>query len=1342
MKKKTYKIFGVALVVMVVASLLAFTAPASAAPAFPATANKWTSAVKPVSGAPGGWFYSPNINGVGPIAKDKDGENLYAYVSIGNFILPDSGDYLQIQASPGARGIIVVLHGAGSPVVWSGSASVLSPVYAGAPILGWPSGSCLAWEWMANPTGAGCTIRLYSSGNATGLLYSQNGVAATYSAGETEYPVVNACSVVSPAGTIYKSADGGHSWTTSVAPGKYAGGPVIDMVCSEENAEVLYVTDGNYVYKSKDGANNFSIIAQANLEYNLEGDCGIPITDLPITSIDVGYNGADEAIVFIGTRYVGHTYASGHPLFPNWIVGSVYWINEDTYPAEWDDLQLFCYGCCNAPATPLGCWDVYAVAASPGFADDNKAYALISTGDDNCVTAGVTPSTQVVSTMGTTCAWTFVSELYWNCDVSNPFSIIWASRFAFPNDFTSTNVMFIGVTAWTWSSLHTNVEGGDVYRVVDDGASPVAIDLNVQGFNVGCEGIKPANICSLDIMGSTDDGSLIAGAFDDYNQNPTNVYCSSDGGWTWAASKKDPTGVDRTYALWYEDTAVAGTRWCDCAFSMCCGDEVCEYFDQISLINTCITVVEDLSHAPGYIDGSSIMYELTYCHDACWRAGDQASTSLFRWDGTYWERVFSNFTYEFNGDDALMEWVEVSPDFNTTECLYLASTDFQMYRSIDMGCSWSALSYPCEPRPTITAWIVVDEETVLASSCSVTKIWKTDRHGSRPWDSFPIAAACCGVDFDLSPNIGSDGQVLFGDACGQVFISEDVGSSWDQVYSVGVPPCNVLPNADTYVQFDPSYGTGSPDPAGENMIYAAAGNVIARCNIDPDAMWDAQCWEKIFDQVCHASGIDAAGDTALYVSDSGYTGEPGSREVTIDGSIEMQCLGCPGCGAGDLGGYYYPWGGTTVYELDGYFEDGELVEIISYDLECECYDGYWSPYAGYQCFCWVYGEIGVKGVLSGAIGTASIYGQYWADDPDEVYDYYYCFGVTGIISSHLIATVTGAPGVADCAPGVWRTLNPLDFIPPGVPFSAIIEFEKLDEVPTLKTDSVLLHDIFTYWSDDLWLTTSGSSNVLWVLDAAYPTYVWVWDDPLARPVTGTAPCGDQLPATNGVTLTWTALDGATEYEIELYQYCPQCPDERLPVTVPNSTDTCAIIGGLNPGTEYFWRVRVAEGSPFLSKWSELCSFTTALEKIPELCSPVCGAKDIILTTNFSWTEVMGAASYELQIVAAGADGTADFTGATTYTSDVNALASIPGLDYSTVYYWRVRAVSGSVPGAWAVCIFTTMDEPEAPIPPADLVVNIPAEEVITPTWIWVLIGIGAALTVAVVILIVTTRRVP
>jgi hypothetical protein len=254
----------------------------------------------------------------------------------------------------------------------------------------------------------------------------------------------------------------------------------------------------------------------------------------------------------------------------------------------------------------------------------------------------------------------------------------------------------------------------------------------------------------------------------------------------------------------------------------------------------------------------------------------------------------------------------------------------------------------------------------------------------------------------------------------------------------------------------------------------------------------------------------------------------------------------------------------------------------------------------------------------------------------------------------------------------------------------------------------------------------------------------MWDDVLAAPVTLVAPAdGAALPTPTTATLEWEALDAATMYEVYVYSYCASCPTLKNLEYEILTPLTCLPLYPdypLLPGTTYYWKVRVACDSPQVSKWSDLRSFDTALSSVTSLCSPICGADSIILTTNFSWDEVLGATGYELQIVAASADGTSDFTGATTYTSDVNALASIPGLEYSTVYYWRVRAIKDGVAGAWAVCLFTTMDVPEEPVDPITPV-TIVTEEV-TPMWIWVIIGIGGALTIAVIILIVTTRRVP
>ena len=98
--------------------------------------------------------------------------------------------------------------------------------------------------------------------------------------------------------------------------------------------------------------------------------------------------------------------------------------------------------------------------------------------------------------------------------------------------------MFVGVTDCDYCSDCTQNTvwqgcGGDVYMVMDGSC----LDMNVLGIDTGCIGEEAVDIISLDIEGDTDEAQLIAGAFCD-----TNVYCSTDGGWSWDASAKAPTG--------------------------------------------------------------------------------------------------------------------------------------------------------------------------------------------------------------------------------------------------------------------------------------------------------------------------------------------------------------------------------------------------------------------------------------------------------------------------------------------------------------------------------------------------------------------------------------------------------------------------------------------------------------------------------------------------------------------------------------------------------------------------------------------------------------------------------
>jgi hypothetical protein len=162
---------------------------------------------------------------------------------------------------------------------------------------------------------------------------------------------------------------------------------------------------------------------------------------------------------------------------------------------------------------------------------------------------------------------------------------------------------------------------------------------------------------------------------------------------------------------------------------------------------------------------------------------------------------------------------------------------------------------------------------------------------------------------------------------------------------------------------------------------------------------------------------------------------------------------------------------------------------------------------------------------------------------------------------------------------------------------------------------------------------------------------------------------------------------------------------------------------------------------------------------PVLEAPMTGDDTVSKTPSFSWSAVSGADGYFFEL----ADN-ANFVAPLAKQSgdlgrlNVTAYAYVQELDYSTAYYWRVKAVSGTeaadnlVESAWVAGLFTVMAEPEEPTPPIvveeqppvviEPIIELPdvIEEPITPGWIYAIIAIGAVLVIAVIVLIVRTRR--
>ena len=345
--------------------------------------------------------------------------------------------------------------------------------------------------------------------------------------------------------------------------------------------------------------------------------------------------------------------------------------------------------------------------------------------------------------------------------------------------------------------------------------------------------------------------------------------------------------------------------------------------------------------------------------------------------------------------------------------------------------------------------------------------------------------------------------------------------------------------------------------------------------------------------------------------------------------------------------------------------------------------------------------------------------------------------------------------------GMERSLDPTTSPSPLWP-----TFERMNRLLTT-------HTLMGAWLVvDETLSVTGSKNVLFSIDTygsgapgSRVDRIVTFTDTLATEVVVTSPDdGAIFPRVSDVTLEWETLTGARGY---LWQIAR---DARFSLVADQDnsaypTDTST---ALRAGQTYYWRVRVSldsalvsgvapVGNPLLSRWSATRTFTTELGgRIWHPFQPIAGvgpgpgAQDVITKPVFQWNGADWATSYELML----ADNAA-FTGATAKTLTTTSWVSDTDLGNSTTWYWKVRALSGTSESEWSdVGVFTTMAAPVAPTPPVviqevpDIIVEVPpitvppaVEVVPTPTWaLTLIIAIGAILLIAVIILIVRTRR--
>ncbi len=179
------------------------------------------------------------------------------------------------------------------------------------------------------------------------------------------------------------------------------------------------------------------------------------------------------------------------------------------------------------------------------------------------------------------------------------------------------------------------------------------------------------------------------------------------------------------------------------------------------------------------------------------------------------------------------------------------------------------------------------------------------------------------------------------------------------------------------------------------------------------------------------------------------------------------------------------------------------------------------------------------------------------------------------------------------------------------------------------------------------------------------------------------------------------------------------------------------------GAIYWWRIRTYKSATTQlawSPWSAARTFTVKAGFIVttpyygvQLLSPNNGCQSCkTKPLAFSWSPWKEATKYQID-VAKDSEFKQLVVSATTTTTGYEYANA---LDYSTNYFWRVKAleVNGqNIPSDWSATFsFTTEAVPAIPAPP-------PATPAI-PVWVWVLIAIGAVLVIVVLILIMKSRR--
>jgi hypothetical protein len=209
--------------------------------------------------------------------------------------------------------------------------------------------------------------------------------------------------------------------------------------------------------------------------------------------------------------------------------------------------------------------------------------------------------------------------------------------------------------------------------------------------------------------------------------------------------------------------------------------------------------------------------------------------------------------------------------------------------------------------------------------------------------------------------------------------------------------------------------------------------------------------------------------------------------------------------------------------------------------------------------------------------------------------------------------------------------------------------------------------------------------------------------------------------TEPVLFDWQPLAGAKSYTLEIDD------DDQfiLPTTYTTNNTNFTLTEPPTVGQSFWWRLRATSSTGgVVSEWTITRKYTYAWPTVPTLLTPPDAVGTPIRDITFSWSPVVGAKTYQIQVSSNG-----QWDNNLVVDTDVKSTkyTELVNLDNGS-YYWRVRAKDAKSPannGGWSTAWQFTRNWPQHPDEIAPFYDGVTTPVVGVPTLKWTPVPLAA-----------------